>query len=228
MSQLIKTINKSLGPHCHSYVCDFLEKNKSSLKNITLSSQLNTIGNYIYLLGNGNYINLLNTNWDSLYSEYCDFVNNYKKNHTTENYTESNKIIWDGRVNGLGFYWVDLEKEFCIESMVRMDDCGRVNYGNTTLELREQTKTLNNSHMIVVYEISSGNIKQIKGKQNSKPNDIYQEYLYELIMNTDYTFNKYVPTYKPENDLLISELPLKLRTHIYEKYPKLIKLKTLM
>ena len=82
--------------------------------------------------------------------------------------------------------------------------------------------------MVVVYEISTGNIKQIKGKQNSKPNEIYREYLYELIMNTDYTFNKYVPTYKPENDLLISELSLNLRTHIYEKYPNLIKLKTLM
>ena len=228
MTQLIKTINKSLGPHCHLYVCDFLEKNKNSLKNITLPSQLNTIGNYIYLLGNGDYTNLQNTNWESLYSEYCDFINDYKKNYTTENYTESNKIIWDGKVDGLGFYWVDLEKEFCVESMVRMNDCGRVNYGNTTLELREQTKTLNNSHMVVVYEISTGNIKQIKGKQNSKPNEIYREYLYELIMNTDYTFNKYVPTYKPENDLLISELSLNLRTHIYEKYPNLIKLKTLM
>jgi hypothetical protein len=112
--------------------------------------------------------------------------------------------------------------------MIRMEDCGRVNFGNTTLELREQTETNNVSHMILVYEVKSKNIKQIKGKQNTKPMSEYWIYLFKLLMESEYIFNQYVPTYKPENDLLISEFSDSLQLAIYSKHPNLNKSNNLM
>lgn len=225
INKKIKSIQKVLGPYSNPHTYNFIESNKSYLKNHTLSSQLNTIGNYVYLLCDGNYSCLKNIEARILYDEYSNYVNNFKLTFKNSEYIEHNKIILDNRINGIGFYWVDLEKEFCLESMIRMEDCGRVNYGNTTLELRDH---LNESHMIVVYEKNTGNIRQIKGKGNSKPENKYWNNLYELLIGSDYYFNEYIPTYKPENDLLITDLPLSSQLNIYSKHPNLKKDKTII
>lgn len=225
IASLEETIKKVLGPEALPYVHDFLIDDKSKINDKTLPTQLNLIGNYVTLLLNGNYSLLKNTDGEKLIKEYDEYVFNYKKNRDLTPYIEDNKIILDNRIDGVGFYWVDLEKEFCVESMIRMQDCGRVNYGNTTLELRDH---LNESHMIVVYEKDTGNIKQIKGKRNSKPEERYWINLHDLLVNSDYRFNEYTPTYKPENDLLISDLPICLQFNIYSKHPNLKKLKTIV
>ena len=115
------------------------------------------------------YHKLDDINLSDIKNIWESFLNDYKKNYNTSNYIEKNKIILDYRINGIGFYWVDLEKLFCIESMVRMQDCGRVNYNHTTLELRQQFLNRNESHMIVVYDTITNNINQVKGKKSSKP-----------------------------------------------------------
>ena len=222
-----KSISKVLGPESEPFVYRFIQDNKQFLKNITLPTQLNTIGNYVYLMDEGNYSILDNIDAETLFKNYKNLVSNFKNTYNTDNFIETNKVIWDGRVNGYGFYWVDLGKEYCIESMIRMQDCGRVNFGNTTLELREQRSKDNISHMIVVYERKSGNIKQIKGKQNTKPDKLYWIYLYFLLVDSGYLFNEYIPTYKPENDLLISEFSNSLQFAIYSKHPNLKRLKKL-
>jgi hypothetical protein len=225
LNKKISSIEKVLGPHSNPYVYNFIENNSTFLKNFSLPHQLNIIGNYVHLLGNGEYSCLNKINAESLYDNYTKYVHDFKVTFKKLDYVEHNKIILDNRIDGVGVYWVDLESEFCIESMVRMQDCGRVNYGNTTLELRDH---LNESHMIVVYEKRTGNIKQIKGRRNSKPEEKYWVCLYELLMNIDYHFNQYVPSYKPENDLLISDLPINLQIPIYDRYPNLKKTKIII
>jgi hypothetical protein len=222
-----KSISKVLGPDACEYVQPFITKNIHYLKGINIATQLNVIGNYVSIKNGGDYSILETIDSELLFLEYEKYVLEFKNNYKTNNFQEKNKIIWDGRINNLGFYWVDLEKEYCIESMVRMQDCGRVNFGNTTLELREQTETDNVSHMILVYELKSKNIRQIKGKQNRKPKSEYWIYLHNLLIESEYPFNQYVPTYKPENDLLISELPVSLLSGIYSKHPNLNKLNKL-
>lgn len=222
---MINSIIKCLGPNCVTYVYDFIQNNKHLTKKIKIASQLNTIGNYVHLLHNGDYSKLIGKIWTDLVEEYQTYVSNYKKTYDTINFDEKHKIIWDSRIEGIGYYWVDLETEFNIDSMVRMEDCGRVNYGNTTLELREQKPNRNVSHIVVVYEKNTGNIKQIKGKKNSKPSIKYYEYIGNLLTETNYSFNEYIPTYKPENDLLISDLPLCLQFTIYSKHPNLKRFK---
>lgn len=177
--------------------------------------------NYVDSIVNITYDDIMDIRMSEINTIWESFLNDYKKNYNTSNYTEKNKIILDYRINGIGFYWVDLEKLFCIESMVRMQDCGRVNYGHTTLELRQQFLDRNESYMIVVYDTITNNINQIKGKKSSKPNKKYWEYFYKLLMDSDYTINEYIPTYKPESDLKINELPHTLQSDIYLKHPKL-------
>jgi hypothetical protein len=227
-NKIIQSIEKVLGPHSNPYTYNFINNNKTYLKNYTLPSQLNTIGNYVHLLGDGNYSCLNNITAELLYDTYIKYIQDFKLKYNNTNYVEHNKIILDERIDGVGFYWVDLQNEFCVESMIRMEDCGRVNFGNTTLELREQTKTNNVSHMILVYEVKSKNIKQIKGKQNRKPKSEHWIYLFNLLTESEYTFNQYVPTYKPENDLLISDLPVNSQLTIYSKHPNLVEYKKLI
>ena len=112
--------------------------------------------------------------------------------------------------------------------MVRMQDCGRVNYGHTTLELRQQFLDRNESHMIVVYDTITNNINQIKGKQSSKPNKKYWEYFYKFLMDNSYCINEYVPTYKSEFDLYVSDFSSHIQNEIYKKYPNLNKIKSLI
>lgn len=213
-----KDIKKVLGDSAVRNVSNLLDDNISpnSLGNI-----LNIIGNYVDVFLNGDYELLQNITLDEVFSIWKKYYNTKIESYSSLDYVEKNKIIVDYREDGVGFYWVDLEKEFCIESMIRMKDCGRVNYGNTTLELRKQSNKENTSHMIIVYEKNTGNIRQVKGKINSKPNKKYWKYFYRFLMDTDYMVNEYIPTYKPFNDLLVSDLSLQEQLSVYKKYPNL-------
>jgi hypothetical protein len=228
MGSTIKKILKSLGPNAVTHVYDFIKNNNKFLKDISLGSQLNSIGNYVHLKYQGDYSRLNNYNAEYLFTEYEEYVSEFRKKYNTKNFIEKNKIILDNRIDNIGFYWIDIEKEYCIESMIRMEDCGRTNYGSTTLELREQKIDSNESHMIVVYEINSCDIKQIKGKRNEKPHEKYWQRLYDLLVKSDYEFNRYTPSYKPENDLLISDLPINLQIEIYKRHRNLSKNQTLI
>jgi hypothetical protein len=221
----IESIKKVLGVHNVDVIFNLITNsyNVNFVKENGLSITLNLIGNYAELLLNGDYNLLTNKTLDSISDEWNDYHTSYKNSYSTKNYIEKNKIILDNRINGNGFYWVDLEKEFCIESMIRMEDCGRVNCGNTTLELREQCIDYNVSHMVIVYNSKSGDIRQVKGKGNQKPEEHYWIYFYNFLINTDYKINKYIPTYKPEKDLLVSDLEKSLQISIYKKHTNLMK-----
>lgn len=227
-NKILNSISKVLGPVDLDIVYNLVYNKKIGISSLDLSTNLNIIGNYTDIFLDGNYSLLENKLLSDIISEWELYLQKYRISYSSKNYIEHNKIILDNRIDGIGFYWVDLEKEFCIESMVRMQDCGRVNYGKTTLELREQLIDSNISHMVVVYELSTGNIRQVKGKSNNKPNKEYWIHYYNLIMNSNYPINEYVPTYKPENDLLISDLDLDLQLCIYNKHSSLKKYNSLL
>ena len=224
LSQKEKKIFKILGENVGRLL---FEKMKLDIPNLNLLNDRDfhnlvyTISNYIDANPKLNYQNIDRINLNEIKKKWNDFLESYKKNYNTSNYVEMNKIILDYRINGIGFYWVDLEKTFCIESMVRMEDCGRVSYGHTTLELREQSIDKNESHMIIVYDLNKNDINQVKGIKSLKPNKKYWEYFYKFLIDTDYKVNEYSPTYKQESDLKITDLPVNLQTSIYLKHPKL-------
>ncbi len=221
-NKLLKDIKKALGESAVDYVYNLIY-NETDLKRYGIASLLNLVGNYTDTFLNGDYSKISNLNLKSIISEWDLYVNDYIEKYKSINYTEKNKIILDYRKNDLGFYWVDLEKLFCIESMIRMSDCGRVNYGHTTLELREQTIDSNISHMIIVYELETGNIKQVKGKSSLKPDIQCWEYFHKFLIDTNYKINDYTPTYKSENDLRIEDFNEEVKLEIFKKHPQLKK-----
>jgi len=230
LSKREQEIYKILGPDLGSIIFNKLKNDIDDINSIKKSD----IINMVYHLCN--YVDSTTISYESLdaisltkiQNIWINFFNQYKKTYDTQNYIEKNKIILDYRENGIGFYWIDLQKLFCIESMLRMEDCGRVNYGHTTLELREQTKDSNISHMIIVYETESGNIRQVKGKSNSKPNESVWVWFYKFLLDTDYKINKYIPTYKPENDLTLLDFNSLQKSSIYIKHPNLNKPTTIL
>lgn len=223
-----KILYKILGEEIGDLIFSKLKNDISNIDNLSNKEMLKIVYPLCNLIDSNetfNYYKLNEINLSNIKSLWNDFLKEFKINYFKTRYIEKNKIILDYRQNEFGHYWVDLEKIFCVESMIRMEDCGRVNYGHTTLELREQTTTSNVSHMIIVYETETGNIRQVKGKSSLKPDTSKWEYFYRFLIETNYKINEYVPTYKPETDLTIPQLTLTQKTSIYNKHPTLNKLK---
>lgn len=223
----IQNIEKVLGTKYSNLVYELIE-NEESVRLYGLANVLNIIGNYTEIILKNAYNLLSDKKLDDIISEWNLYYESYKNSYSFNNYVEHNKIICDYRKDEIGFYWVDLETQFCMESMIGMEDCGRVNYGNTTLELREQTLNSTDSCMIIVYGIYDNNIRQVKGKCNSKPNRKYWDYFYKFLIDSDYKVNEYIPTYNPKNDLLVSDLDSIQQSSIYSKHPNLLKTKNIL
>jgi len=159
--------------------------------------------------GVANYIdNILDSNWSILNTStiqeiqkmWDDYIPNYCNNYSSKNYIETNTILLDSRINGLGYYWVNLERHYSIEMIARMGNCGRCNYEDTLIELRKNTPHLNDSHIAIVYNKFTGLIRQIKGKGEMIPSKIYWDEIYNFFMNAPYTINGYLPQWKKELD----------------------------
>jgi len=222
--KVITNIEKIIGKLIGNIIIDKLRADINEFEKLSdkiIYKIVYSLCNYVDSSNSISYDDITSIDTNVIIDTWKSFLNDYKKTYNTSNYIEKNKVILDYRINGIGFYWVDLEKLFCIESMIRMEDCGRVNYGHTTLELREQSLERNESHMIIVYNTITNDINQIKGKKSSKPNKKYWEWFYKFLMDTDYKINEYIPTYKHESDLKIIDLPITSQLDIYLKYPKL-------
>lgn len=185
-----------------------------------------TIYNMVYSLCNyvdsNNKISIYNVNFNEILNIWNAFLSEYKKNYNSFDYKETNKVIADYRINGIGYYWVDIKKLFCIDSMIRMKDCGRVNYGNTTFELRESTENESLSHVIIVFNLKDKLILQIKGKSSKLPEKKYWHLIYRFLLDFPEEINGYTPTFKPETDFKIQYLTLEEQKSIFLKHPKLI------
>jgi hypothetical protein len=210
-----------LGPVLGEIIFNKLNMDIDNINSISKNEMLSIVYsmcNYIDSNSNITYMDLDSINLSKIQNIWIDFFEKFKNTYNPKTYVEHNKIILDYRESGIGYYWVDLEKMFCIESMYRMQDCGRVNYGHTTLELRKQTSESNTSHMIIVYENKTGNIRQVKGKSNLKPDESVWVYFYKFLCDTTYIINNYVPTYKSENDLKISDFSNDIQLELSKKY----------
>jgi hypothetical protein len=219
-----KSVKTILGQDNGQIVFDKIMVETDSLKKISdkrVKELTYTISNYIETVCDSDYSILQHKTIKEIEDLWGSWVHEFKSSYNTKNHNETNKILLDRRVDGIGFYWVDLEKEFCIESLIRMDDCGRVNYGDTTIELREQTETENLSWVIIVYDTVKKNIRQIKGKNNQKPDIIYWPHISDFLLNTDYTINGYIPQFKSENDLKMTDFNVEIRNQIRNKHQNL-------
>lgn len=217
-------VKKIIGDEIGDKIVKNLKKNGKILSQKSEKEIYNIVYSLCNYIDSNNltYDDIDNIDLNQIKNIWSGFLKNYRKKYQSNSYIENNKIIIDYRINGLGYYWVDLEKLFSIDSMIRMNDCGRVNYGNTTFELRETTNEESLSHVIVVYNIEKRLILQIKGKSSQLPPKKYWGLIYHFILNFPEEINGYSPTYKSETDFKITYLPFEEQNSIFLRHPKLI------
>lgn len=121
------------------------------------------------------------------------------------NYNEKGNILLDFRdKNGIGFYWVDLNTNDSREECERMGHCGRTDYSNTIVSLREVKEIngykINESHLTAAIGKEDGIIYQLKGKKNSKPEKKYYPYIVELLLSDNLGIKGFGREYDSEND----------------------------
>lgn len=84
---------------------------------------------------------------------------------------------------GTQYYWVHIPKSYCSTEQSRMGHCGRTG-GDSLISLRShkpftEGKNISDSHVTIAYD--KGYFIQAKGKENKKPVEKYQPYIFDLI-----------------------------------------------
>ena len=152
----------------------------------TLRNIVYDVANYVEMVLNSDWSILNKTTIQTIQRLWGEYITEYCNSYSPHNYIETNKILLDSRIDNIGYYWVELNTYHSIEMIARMRNCGRCNYDNTLIELRENTKDSNNSHVVIVYNKSSGLIRQVKGIDNTMPSTIHWDEILNFYMNSPY------------------------------------------
>jgi hypothetical protein len=78
-----------------------------------------------------------------------------------------------------GYYWIDLKTNSSMAEKDAMGHCGTDSLATTLFSLRN-SKT-KEPHVTIAYNEKTGNITQVKGKQNKKPVEKYMKYVIDLL-----------------------------------------------
>jgi hypothetical protein len=98
-----------------------------------------------------------------------------------------------------GFYWVDLETNQCSEEKDAMGHCA-TSSSETLFSLRKYTLETNSveSFITIAANPDDGSWQQAKGKNNSKPKEVYHPYIADIL--AQYELYNYKTEYQGEND----------------------------
>lgn len=116
------------------------------------------------------------------------------------------------------WYWINLNTDFSEDEKNHMGHCGR-DTGKILFSLRDENKQ---SHITASYSPAEKAVFQIKGRNNSKPKQIYHKYIVDMILNEKHPID-FMKTgwYKPELDFSLTDLPEAEMKEIYQKKPSL-------
>lgn len=198
---------------------------------------IQSIMDFIRVGLNGNNSSIKNLDFTDLAEKALEWHESLEVGSGEINYVETNPILLDFRnkKNGLGFYWTNLGTNVSDEECKRMGHCGRTGYGNTIYSLRENLKipgtnyTINKSYLTASVS-RNGELVQLKGPKNSKPKEIYHQYilpLFEIQGEDGYFIRGFRAEYASEKDFKIFDLPLEEVKIIYEKRPDLFETRSM-
>jgi hypothetical protein len=181
----IKWIEAHFDKHAKFVISKIRESNISLSKKSTsnVSDLVYPIVNLIDFWLDGSDTFLANKTIDEIHLIYSEQYKLNKEKFTTFSYIETNEVIIDYRKNELGYYWVDLDCYYSAEMLFRLNNCGRVNSYQNFLELREYDDTNFNNSKVAIVISNSGFINQIRGDYNTKPDMIYRNFIYDLLLN---------------------------------------------
>jgi hypothetical protein len=193
--------------------------------------QLTSIMDFIRVGLNGSVKTIENLNFYELVEASKKWHEELQIGSDKIDYVEEGNILVDLRdENGIGFYWVDLETNSSNEECGRMGHCGRTEYGNTIISLREYKPlpnghTLNKSHLTaaVGQGENDGIIFQLKGPKNSKPKKIYNPYIVKLLLSDDADINGFGSEYASNDDFKLRDLYKEDIELVYSEKPEIFK-----
>lgn len=208
--------------------------NKINKENISISHKSTnfvsdiayTISNYVDFINNGSYLGLDKISLLEMKEKYSQQLKEWSKNYPENNYVEKNEILIDYRVNNIGYYWVDLKTHFSYETAFRLNNCGRVNTYQNLLELREFNELGFNYSWIVLVMNKDGLINQIRGNYNKKPEQKYNNFVFDFLMRYN-KVNGFKIVGGKNDDLTISDLSADQIKILKEKRPELFKMSLL-
>lgn len=226
MASIVKNteaIKKFFGEN-FEIVVDKLKMEGISIKDRStkfINETIYPIASWVDYIAGGDIQQIKNKTIKEMTDEYHEWFHNYKLSFKTENYIENNQILFDYRVNNQGYYWVNLNKHYDVDMIIRMNNCGRVNYGDTLIELRENVGNVNLSHVAIVIG-KDGTIYQIKGQSNNKPEPTHHDYIFDFLLNYE-QITRITVQFEPENDFKINDLNKTQREVLFKAKPFLFK-----
>lgn len=179
-----------------------------------ITTEITNIMDYVRVGLNGNISTIKELTFSQLGFQADVWHQSLKGGTSKLDYKEREEfIILDYRdENGFGYYWVDLKKKQCSEESERMGHCGR-SEGNL-YSLRQyipvqKRHTLNKS-LLTASINEKGNLLQLKGPYNSKPDKKYHLYildLFKLVKNGENLIKSVGgDEYDPNSDFKLEDL----------------------
>lgn len=189
-------------------------------------NQITSIMDWIRVGLNGNVNPYKNKSFGELYQESTSWHQSLGGGDGDINYQEDEEQIFrDYRKDGIGFYWIDLQTNNSPQECNRMGHCGRTGGNNTIVSLRETKRinpqyTINKSHLTAAIGSLDGIIYQLKGPKNSKPKPEYNQYIVDLLLNTN-SIKGFGSEYESKNDFSLLDLSDEQVKQIYSQKPEL-------
>lgn len=178
---------------------------------------------YIYIfdwlrnVANAQNLNLKTLSYQEAFDqaeEWHDSLEAQKSN----NYQEQNEVVIDYRVDGVGFYWANLNTSTCEEEKARMGHCGS-KYGTTLFSLRRIHPNGDGESYVTLARSPEGIVSEVHGKRNSKPKQIYRQYIIDFLLNNKYPVKGLTlqGVYRPEENFQLEDLTKEELKMLFDK-----------
>jgi hypothetical protein len=167
---------------------------------------------YVYIfdwlrnVGNTQNINLKTLSYQEAFNQAEEWHDSLESKKS-ENYQEKHEIVIDYRVDGVGFYWAHLNASTSEEEKIRMGHCGS-KYGTTLFSLRKIHPNGDGESYVTLARTPEGIVSEVHGKRNSKPKQIYRQYIIDFLLNKKYPVKGLTlhGVYKPEDNFQLEDL----------------------
>jgi 8-oxo-dGTP pyrophosphatase MutT (NUDIX family) len=121
-----------------------------------------------------------------------------------------------------GYYWTDLNREYCSIEQAKMGHCGRAGEGGNLWSLRDP---MGNPHVTVDVREKTGLVRQLKGKQDKPPDPKYHKYIIALLASPDVVNGKgilFLDTEKGKGDFDYSDISPEIGRKITATNPRFV------
>jgi hypothetical protein len=178
---------------------------------------------YVYIfdwlrnVGNTQNINLKTLSYQEAFNQAEEWHDSLESKKS-ENYQEKHEIVIDYRVDGVGFYWAHLNASTSEEEKTRMGHCGS-KYGTTLFSLRKIHPNGDGESYVTLARTPEGIVSEVHGKRNSKPKQIYRQYIIDFLLNKKYPVKGLTlhGVYKPEDNFQLEDLTPDELKMLFEK-----------